>query len=269
LSSSDKPLYPTFDTGAAPHRVYLASDVHLGAPSWEESRERETAFVAWIERAAADGATAIHIVGDLFDFWFEYKRAIPKGGVRIQGALARITDTGIPVHFHIGNHDLWTFGYLESELGLTVHRLPTYFTYDGLRCLVGHGDGLGPDDKSFKRLRRLFHARFPQRVFRCIHPDWGIRLAEKWSRGSRASGGFSKASAGIAKTPTDPKSEWLWQYAVEMTQAGLPVDCFIFGHRHLALDLDVPGGTRYINLGEWIEARSSATILDGKASLVV
>ena len=135
------------------HCVHLASDLHLGAEAAMSSVDRERAFVTWMRDAArgegfAQGrpATELHLVGDLFDFWFEYKRAVPKGGVRLMGAMAELTDAGLPIHFHVGNHDMWTFGYLQDELGVHVHREPVVQTWDGLTCMVGHGDGLGPGD---------------------------------------------------------------------------------------------------------------------------
>ena len=153
-----------------PSCIHLASDLHLGAPSVDSSVSRERAFVSWMRQAAsgegfAKGhkATEIHLVGDIFDFWFEYGKAIPKGGARLMGAIAEITDVGVPVHFHVGNHDMWTFGYLEEELGVTVHREPILRTWDGLTCYVGHGDGLGHGDKRYKWLKKVFIRQFVNR----------------------------------------------------------------------------------------------------------
>jgi UDP-2,3-diacylglucosamine hydrolase len=255
------------------HRIYLASDLHLGAPNQANSRVREARFVQWLEEAASgtghalrEEATEIHLVGDLFDFWFEYRHAVPKGSVRLLGAIAKIADSGIPVHFHVGNHDLWTFGYLEDELGISVYREPIFRNYDGLRCLIGHGDGLGPGDASYKRLKKVFTSPLLQRAYRLIHPDIGIPLASYFSRNSRASQGPQE------DTYSGPEGEWLWQYCREALQTQ-NIDCFFFGHRHLPLDLDVPhpiegmDNARYINMGDWLHHFSSARVINGIASL--
>ena len=185
------------------HRVHLASDLHLGAPNASESRTRELRFIEWLENAAegkgrakSGPATEIHLVGDVFDFWFEYKHAVPKGGVRLLGAIARIADSGIPIHYHVGNHDLWTFGYFEEELGVTLHREPIVREYDGVRCMIGHGDGIGPGDAGYKRLKGVFTNPILQWAYRWVHPDIGIALAEYLSRNSRARKGHLDRLAG-------------------------------------------------------------------------
>lgn len=253
--------------------IYLASDLHLGAPNRAESLVRERKFVQWLEQAAQGtghaqngAATEIHLVGDLFDFWFDYRHAVPKGAVRLLGAIARVADSGIPVHFHVGNHDLWTFGYFEDELGVSVHREPIVREYDGLRCMIGHGDGLGPGDASYKRLKKVFTNKLLQSAYRFIHPDLGIPLASYFSRNSRASQGPQE------DTYTGPEGEWLWHYCKEVLKTE-DIDCFLFGHRHLPLDLTVrhprPGkaDARYINLGDWLHHFTSARIEGGNAFL--
>jgi UDP-2,3-diacylglucosamine hydrolase len=254
------------------HRVHLASDLHLGAPNASDSRERELRFIQWLEnaaqgkgRAAAGPATEIHLVGDVFDFWFEYKRAVPKGGVRLLGAIARVADSGIPVHYHAGNHDLWTFGYFEEELGVTLHRAPIVREYDGLRCMIGHGDGIGSGDEGYKRLKNIFTNPFLQKAYRLIHPDIGIALASYLSRNSRAKKGHLDNLIG------GREDEWIWQFCREYLTRE-EIDCFIFGHRHLPLDFEVPGPegrkpSRYINLGDWIQHFTSARIENGGVHL--
>lgn len=229
--------------------------------------------MAWLEDVAsgkdwaADGpATEIHLVGDLFDFWFEYRRSVPKGGVRLMGAIARIADAGIPIHYHVGNHDLWSFGYLRDELGVSIHHDPIVREYDGLRCMIGHGDGLGPGDHRYKFLKRIFSSPLLQFGFRMIHPDWGIALASRLSRNSRATSGLQD------DTFNGPEGEWLWHYCQSIL-AHHPIDCFFFGHRHLPLDLAVPHPdpqqlpARYINLGDWLHHFSAARIVNGTAFL--
>lgn len=257
--------------------IYLASDLHLGSPTFAASRARERLFVQWLEDAAAGTghaagfpATEIHLVGDLFDFWYEYRHVVPRGGSRLMGAIARLTDQGLPVHFYPGNHDLWTFGYLEEELGLRVHPTPVVREWDGLRCYIGHGDGLGPGDWGYKRLKRLFHNRFLQVLFQQIHPDWTHGFARRWSAHSRQAGAHVAADHA-------PESEWLWQYAAEyLRESDAEIDCFLFGHRHAPMHhvLPVPAQrvrTRppaYINLGDWIAHFTYVRIAEGEAHLL-
>lgn len=228
-------------------------------------------MVRWLEEisagtgcAAGAPATAVHLVGDVFDFWFEYRHAVPKGGVRLLGAIARITDAGIPVHYHVGNHDLWSFGYLEAELGVTLHRTPTTFDVGGHRVLIGHGDGLGPGDHGYKRLKRVFTHPVLQRCFRAVHPDWGIALALRWSQRSRAHG---EAEPDLAH----PEKEWIWHACKSALEEDPRIAACFFGHRHhpMVLDVPTPGGSRvpYVNLGDWITHFTYARFTGGQATL--
>lgn len=168
--------------------IYFASDFHLGAPDYESSRKREDLIVDWLSSVEKDAA-AIYLVGDIFDFWFEYKRAIPKGFVRIQGKIAQLVDKGIPVHFFTGNHDMWMFDYFEQELGVTIHREPIVIEAQGKKTLLGHGDGLGPGDRGYKLIKKVFSNKFFQWCFARLHPNFGIALANFSSRKSRAATG--------------------------------------------------------------------------------
>jgi len=250
------------------HKVYFASDLHLGVPDLSSSRKRELKFVAWLENAVNEGATEIHLLGDLFDFWFEYSNVVPKGGVRLLGTIAKITDLGIPIHYHVGNHDLWSFGYLESELGVTLHKSPVIKEWDGLKCLIGHGDGLGPGETGYKFTKKIYLSKFAQFLFRCLHPDLGIRLATRLSRNSRAAGGKSGGEF------TSSSNENLFQYCENHLSTDPSINCFIFGHRHIPLDLELTKldsqetASRYINIGDWITHFSSAKLIDGKLTLL-
>jgi UDP-2,3-diacylglucosamine pyrophosphatase LpxH len=165
--------------------IYFASDFHLGAPNHESSLIREKSIVSWLDHIK-DDAAEIYLVGDLFDFWFEYKRAIPKGFVRLQGKIAELTDKGIPVHIFTGNHDMWIFDYLPKELGVSLFRKPIEREFFGKRYLIGHGDGLGPGDRGYKFLKKVFANKFCQWCFARLHPNFGIWLADKSSKTSRA-----------------------------------------------------------------------------------
>lgn len=224
--------------------IYFASDFHLGAPNYEESRIREDRIVRWLDDIKTT-AKEIYLVGDLFDFWFEYKKAIPKGFIRLQGKIAELCDSDIPVHVFIGNHDMWMFDYLPHELGVIMHREPIAKTYNGKTFFIGHGDGLGPGDCGYKFIKKVFSNPVCQWLFARIHPNLGIGMADYWSGRSR------KADRGDDEKYLGDDAEFLVQYCEEhLTKER--VDYFIFGHRHLPLDLQVGENSRYINLGEWI-----------------
>ncbi|OFZ20302.1 MAG: UDP-2,3-diacylglucosamine hydrolase [Bacteroidetes bacterium RIFCSPHIGHO2_02_FULL_44_7] len=228
--------------------IYFASDFHLGAPDYESSLIREKKIVEWLTHIQANAAE-IYLVGDLFDFWFEYKRAVPRGYVRLLGKLAELTDKGIPVHVFTGNHDMWIFDYLPKETGVQLYRAPIERTFFGKSYVIGHGDGLGPGDKGYKFLKKVFANKFCQWCFARLHPNFGIWLADVSSRTSRAK------SKGEDEKFLGEDREWLIQYCKSELQKR-HTDFFIFGHRHLPLDFELSPTSRYINLGEWINYRT-------------
>src|SRR3954468_10338750 len=170
--------------------VYFLSDFHLGAPNHAESLQREKKIVTFLE-SIRQSAAEIFIVGDMFDFWFEYKHVTPKGYVRLLGKLAEITDSGIPVHFFVGNHDMWMRGYFEQELNIPVYFESKNFEWNGKKFFVGHGDGLGPGDHGYKLLKKVFRKKVSQYLFGMLHPSWGIGLANFFSRKSRKKTGMA------------------------------------------------------------------------------
>ncbi len=224
--------------------IYFASDFHLGVPTYEESRKREDRIVRWLSSIEKDAAE-IYLVGDLFDFWFEYKHAIPKGFVRLQGKIAQLCDSGIPVHILIGNHDMWMFDYLPKELGVTMHREPIRKQYNGKEFLIGHGDGLGPGDHGYKFIKKVFENPLCQWLFARIHPNFGIGMANFWSGRSR------KANRELDEKFLGEDKEFLVVYSKEYLKKE-HIDYFVFGHRHLPLEIEVGENSMYINLGEWI-----------------
>lgn len=235
-------------------KVYFLSDFHLGAPNDSESRKREDRLVRFLQDARKD-AGIIFIVGDIFDFWFEYKTVVPKGFVRILGTLAQIADEGIELHIFTGNHDLWMQDYLSKELNAKLYFEPQEFTIHNKQFLIGHGDGLGPGDNGYKRLKKIFTNPICQWLFRWLHPDVGIQLANYFSRKSRAkTGNADELFLGEDK-------EWLILYTKEKAKT-MAVDYFIFGHRHYAIDLKISDKSRYINLGDWIRLNTYA-VFDG------
>jgi UDP-2,3-diacylglucosamine hydrolase len=226
-------------------KIYFLSDFHLGAPNYHASLKREKRIVAFLE-SIKHTAASIFIVGDMFDFWFEYKHVTPKGYVRLLGKLADITDAGIPIHFFVGNHDMWMSGYFEKELNISVCHEPKSFQINGKKFLVGHGDGLGPGDHGYKTLKKVFRNRFCQAMFGLLHPYVGIGLANYFSRKSRQKTGNSDEQF------LGEDKEWLVIYSREVLQKEY-YDYFIFGHRHLPLNIKLNHQSRYINLGDWIK----------------
>lgn len=229
-------------------KVYFASDIHLGAPNSDASRVRERRIVQWLESISADAHT-VFLVGDLFDFWFEYDQVIPKGFTRFFGQLARMADQGIQLVIFSGNHDMWMGDYFTREFGALVLREPQTFEIQGKRFWIGHGDGLGPGDYGYKRLKAVFENKICRWLFHhLIHPNLSLRLGNGWARHSWQ----SHVKAGDMYHYKSPDHEILYAYCLEKHQQD-PHDFYVFGHRHLRLNLPVGGGSRYINLGDWIQ----------------
>ncbi|MDP2386266.1 MAG: UDP-2,3-diacylglucosamine diphosphatase [Bacteroidota bacterium] len=236
-------------------KIYFASDFHLGVPTYEKSLTRERLLVRWLDTVKQD-AEEIYLVGDLFDFWFEYKYTAPKGYIRFLGKIAEIVDSGIPVHVFTGNHDMWMYGYLPKELGVTMHREPITRIWNEKKLVIGHGDGLGPGDRKYKFLKKFFASKVCQWLFARIHPNLAFGIANYFSKSSRASTGKKDE---IFKGNED---EWLYTYCKEYLQKE-HVDYFIFGHRHLPLDIQLNDNSKYINLGEWLNYNTYA-VFDGE-----
>jgi UDP-2,3-diacylglucosamine hydrolase len=238
------------------YKIYFASDLHLGTPDYEASLRREKLFVEWLDMAGRDAAE-IYLVGDTFDFWHDYKTVVPKGYVRLLGKLAELSDRGITIHMFTGNHDLWFDGYFEKEIGAKVYTAPIERVYGGKVFFIGHGDGLGPKDHGYKFIKKVFTNPFCQWLFRWIHPDPGIGLASYLSYRSRYSNGANKLETFLGED-----NEWLVMYCKRLLERK-HYDYFIFGHRHLPLDIAIGGTSRYINLGDWLDYNSYA-VWDGK-----
>jgi len=243
---------PTLPPGK---KIYFLSDFHLGAPDHASSLVREKRIVAFLESIRHDAAEII-IPGDIFDFWYEYETVVPRGFVRLLGKLAEITDGGIPICFFTGNHDMWMKGYFQEELNIPVYFEPRHFEWSGKKFLIGHGDGLGPNDHGYKFIKKVFRNRFCQWLFGQLHPNWGIRLANYFSRKSRVkTGSTDEIFLGADK-------EWLILYCQEFLKKE-HIDFFIFGHRHLPIDYALSDDSRYINLGDWIRNNTYA-VFDGQ-----
>ena len=235
-------------------KIYFLSDFHLGAPDYASSLEREKIIVQFLEEIKNE-ASEIFLVGDMFDFWYEYRKVVPKGYVRLLGKLAELSDTGIPMHFFVGNHDMWVRDYFQKELNIPVYFKPVEFDRNGKKILVGHGDGLGPGDHRYKRLKKIFRSPLCKWLFGVLPPMMGMGLANYLSRRSRAQTGASE------EIFFGEDKEWLIIYCKEILKEK-NIDFFVFGHRHLAIDYRLSANSRYINLGDWIKYFTYA-VLDG------
>lgn len=232
-------------------KLYFVSDSHLGIPTHSESLRREKLLVEWLDFVKPTAA-AIFLLGDIFEFWFEYKSVVPKGFVRLLGKLAEITDSGVQVYFFTGNHDIWTFGYLENEVGLQVVRSVTEFSYSGKTFLIGHGDGLGPGDNAYKLAKKCYESPLLQRIFAWFHPVLGLWLASKFSKKDRYTNGSRKNYI------VDPDNDRIIVFCKDVLKTK-KIDYFIFGHRHTPCDIVIGTNARYINTGDWINHFSFAS----------
>lgn len=237
-----------------PKKIYFASDQHFGIPDAESSRLREKKFISWLDEVKKD-AKAIFLLGDLFDFWFEYKTVVPRGFIRVLGKIAEIKDSGIPIYFFVGNHDLWMSDYFETELDIPVYHQAKEFTFDQKTFLIGHGDGLGPGDKGYKRMKKVFAHPFSKWLYRWLHPDLGVKLAQYLSTKNKMISGQEDIKF------LGEENEWLAQYAKRKLEQK-HYDYFLFGHRHLPMEIQVGKNSTYINTGDWISHFTYA-VFDG------
>jgi len=236
-------------------KIYFLSDFHLGAPDYSRSLEREKIIVRFLDEIK-ETAAEVFLVGDMFDFWYEYRKVVPKGHVRLLGKLAELSDAGIRIHFFVGNHDMWMRDYFQQELNIPVYYEPQEFERQGKRFLIGHGDGLGPGDHGYKRLKKVFRNPASKWLFGILPPVMGVGLANFMSRRSRAQTGATE------EVFLGEDKEWLLIYCKEILREK-NIDFFVFGHRHLPIDYRLHTGSRYINLGDWIRYYTYA-VFDGE-----
>ena len=234
-------------------KIYFASDLHLMMAPDEESRIREQNFIGWLNMIK-DDAAAIFLLGDMFDFWFEYRYTVPRGFVRLLGKLAELTDSGIPIHYILGNHDQWMRNYLTMEMNIQIYHQSTEFEINGKLFLIGHGCEISAENLTDRLHNFIFGNRLLRVLYASLHPRWGIAFGKNWSKNSRMRHGFVTPFAGNEK-------EIIYQYAQKML-ATKHCDYFIFGHRHLPMDLRLNENSRYINIGDWVENDTYA-VFDG------
>ena len=241
--------------------IYFLSDAHLGSLAIEHGRTQERRIVRFLD-SIKHKAQAIYLLGDIFDFWNEYKLCVPKGYTRFFGKISELTDMGVEVHFFVGNHDLWSYGYFEKECGMIIHKEPeTVELYDKVFFLA-HGDGLGDPDKKFKLLRKIFHNKTCQRLLNAIHPRWGLALGLNWANKSRL-----KHMGGQEPRYMGEDKEHLVLFTKDYLKTHANVDYFIYGHRHIELDLVLSRKARIIILGDWITQFTYA-VFDGEHLLL-
>ncbi|MBP8792271.1 MAG: UDP-2,3-diacylglucosamine diphosphatase [Lutibacter sp.] len=240
-------------------KIYFVSDQHFGAPTAQQSKIREQKFVEWLDVIKQD-ASEVFLLGDLFDFWFEYKYAVPKGFIRVLGKLAELSDSGIKIHFFVGNHDLWMNDYFKIELNIPTYYKPTEFVFNNKTFLIGHGDGLGPGDKGYKRMKKVFTNPFSKWLFRWLHPDIGIKLAQYLSVKNKLISGDEDIKF------LGEENEWLVQYC-KLKLSQKHYDYFLFGHRHLPMEINISPNSKYINTGDWITHFTYA-VFDGNELLL-
>lgn len=237
-------------------KVYFASDFHLGFPDAASSLDRERKLVSWLESIESN-ASHLFLMGDVFDFWFEYGKTVPAGFTRFLGKLAQLADAGIQLHIFVGNHDLWMWDYFEKELNAFIYREPTHlklrFAASEKNLWIGHGDGLGPGDNGYKFLKKVFTNPLAQFLFKWLHPSFGMGLAHFWSE-TRKKKALSKG-----EDPFDEPSEFILNYIKSIQplheKQGLEISTYVFGHRHLPIAFPVSENVMYYNLGEWFTSQ--------------
>lgn len=238
-------------------KVYFLSDAHLGSRAIRHQRTQERRLVNFLD-AIKHNASAIYLMGDMFDFWFEYRTVVPKGYTRFLGKLSELTDSGIEVHYFVGNHDLWMGDYLERECGVTLHREPEVVEIGDRVFYLAHGDGLGTEERGFLLLRKIFHNRLCQRLFAMIHPRWGMTFGLEWAKRSRL-----KREDGKEPPYQGEEKEELVRFAKGYLQTHPEINAFVFGHRHIELHLRIAASTDLFILGDWIGEYTYA-VFDGE-----
>lgn len=239
----------------AKKKIYFISDAHLGLYPYEKSREREKKLVRWLDSIKTD-AEELFLVGDIFDFWHEHKHVVPKGFVRFLGKLAELNDLGIKIHFFIGNHDIWAYGYFTEEMGIPIYTSPVEREFNGRKFFIGHGDGLGPGDTGYKLLKAIFTSKFLQWWFARLHPNFSMWIGKAWSKKSRYSKGI------VAEKFAGPDKELQIIFAKQVSEHK-HIDYFVFGHRHIPYEFRINQKSMVVNLGDWIYSFTYA-VFDGE-----
>ena len=237
------------------NKIYFISDLHLGLHPENKSLEREKLIVKWLDEIK-DDVSDLYLLGDIFDFWHEYKHVVPRGNVRFLGKLSELADSGTHIHFFTGNHDIWSYGYFKSELGAEIHYNPVVHELNGLKFFLAHGDGLGPGDFGYKFLKHVFSNKILQWLFSRLHPNFALWLGKSWSKRSRYAKGI------VAEEFMGEEGELQIAFSKNELKHS-HYDFFIFGHRHIPWDIKIGEKSRVINLGDWIYSNTYGE-LDGQ-----
>jgi len=235
-------------------KIYFISDIHLGAPALKNNHEREILFARWFDEIRNDVAE-LYLMGDIFDFWWDYKKVVPRGFTRILGRIADLSDRGIPVYFFPGNHDLWVFDYFQKELGITVHKEEIIKEIGGKKFFLAHGDGLDAEDKGYLLLKKIFTNKTLQWLYSRLHPNFALTIAHKWSKSSRL------AKINIVEE-FNVNTDGIFKFAQDFLEQE-NIDYFIFGHRHQMVDESIGDNSRFVFLGDWIK-NFSYGVFDGE-----
>lgn len=246
-----------FNDNPKRRNIYFLSDAHLGSLAIPHPRMQERRLVNFLDKIKYK-AEAVYLLGDIFDFWYEYKTVVPKGYTRLLGKISELTDLGVEVHFFIGNHDIWQLDYFEKECGMTIHRQNEVIELHGQTFFLAHGDGLGSKDRKFNFIRSVFHSHTCQRLFSMLPPRWGVAFGLEWARRSRL-----KREDGKEPPYQGEQNEELIIFAKEYLKTHPEINFFIFGHRHIELDLMLTRTTRLLLLGDWISQFTYA-VFDGE-----
>lgn len=242
-------------------KIYFLSDAHLGSWALEHRRTHERRLVNFLDEIKHEAA-AVYLLGDIFDYWYEYKYVVPKGYTRLLGKISELTDRGIEVHFFTGNHDIWCKDYFVEECGMVMHREPITIDLYGKEFYLAHGDGLGDESRNFKMLRAMFHSHTLQTLFSAIHPRWTVKLGLTWAKHSRL-----KREEGKEPDYMGEEREPLIRYTKEYLKTHPDINYFIYGHRHIMLDMMLTRQARIIIVGDWIKYFSYA-VFDGNELVI-
>lgn len=237
--------------------IYFISDAHLGSLATENGREQERLLVAFLD-SIKNKAEAVYMLGDMFDFWYEYRHVVPKGFSRFLGKLSELTDSGVEVHYFLGNHDIWAYSYLQDECGVVLHKAPVTTVINGKTFFLAHGEGLGETSRGFRFIQSVFHNKTCQILFSALHPRWGMSFGLNWAKHSRL-----KREDGRERPYMGEDKEYLVLWTKEHMAHHADIDYYIFGHRHIELDLMLSKSVRMFILGDWISQFTYA-VYDGK-----
>ena len=237
-------------------KIYFVSDAHLGSLAFDNDSYREKKLVAWLD-SIKDYASDIYLLGDMFDFWYEYKYVVPKGFVRFLGKLAELSDSGINLHFFIGNHDIWTYGYLEKEIGMKIYKEPLIINLNGKTFYLAHGNGLGKQPLSVRLIERIFHSEILRTLYNTIHPYFNMSFGFAWSKSNRKSKQNLPENNFLGEN-----KEHLIIFAKSILKKQ-HIDYFIFGHRHIMVNFMLQKNSQVIYLGDWI-TNFSYGVFDGE-----